>query len=237
VAVTVRAVLHPVGPLSAAVYWRRRVMVLTLLVAVLGGGGWLGYAAATGSNWRSFTEAAATTTPPPIGTPELEQVVPSLASVRIPTGAATTADAEASTPAARSTTPSAGPVPCTDDVIRVDVRLPGRVAPGAKPIFELRVANPTHTPCVRVVDKGLQELVILDRAGKRLWGSNDCFPEANHDTRTLAPGEIVSFPVIWSGLTSEPGCAGARVPLLPGAYVVRGRLDTKTTADATLVVG
>jgi hypothetical protein len=128
-------------------------------------------------------------------------------------------------------------VPCTDELIKVDVRTPGRVAPGAKPTFELRVANPTSRPCVRALDKGLQEVVIVDGVGKRLWGSNDCFPEASHDTRTLAPGEIVSFPVVWSGLTSAPGCAGARVPLLPGNYVVRGRLDTKTTADAILVIG
>ena len=35
-------VLHPVGTLPAAVYWRRRLVVLVLLLAVLGGGAWLG---------------------------------------------------------------------------------------------------------------------------------------------------------------------------------------------------
>ena len=39
---TVPAVLHPVGPLSAGVYWRRRLVVLLVLLAVLGGAGWVG---------------------------------------------------------------------------------------------------------------------------------------------------------------------------------------------------
>jgi hypothetical protein len=127
--------------------------------------------------------------------------------------------------------------PCTDDHIGLEVRTPGRVASGAKPTFELRVANTSGTPCVRALDKGLQELVILDGAGRRVWGSNDCFPEVSRDSRTLAPGEVVTFPIVWSGLTSEPTCTAARVPPPAGAYVVRGRLDTRTTPDAPLIVG
>ena len=40
--------LHPVGPLPTAVYWRRRLLVLVGTLGVLGGGGWLGVAVATG---------------------------------------------------------------------------------------------------------------------------------------------------------------------------------------------
>ena len=59
------------------------------------------------------------------------------------------------------------------------------------------------------LDKGLQEIVLLDGAGNRLWGSNDCFPEASDDPRTLAPGRAVAFPLVWGGLTSEPTCTAA----------------------------
>jgi hypothetical protein len=234
VAVTVRAVLHPVGPLPAAVYWRRRAMVLTLLVAVLGGGGWLGYAVVTGRGWPVTTPAAATSSAP-VGTPALERVVPSLASVQVPTVAGTTGRATTGPSRSPAPRPSAAG-PCTDDHIALAVRTPGRVASGTKPTFELRVANTSRTPCVRALDKGLQDLVILDRAGRRVWGSNDCFPEVSRDSRTLAPGEMVTFTIVWSGLTSEPTCTAARVPPPADAYVVRGRLDTKTTPDAPLVV-
>ncbi len=51
-----------------------------------------------------------------------------------------------------------------------------------------------------------------------------------------APGEQVAFPLTWSGLTSEPTCTAARVPVAPGSYVVRARLDTKTSPDAPLQI-
>jgi hypothetical protein len=127
-------------------------------------------------------------------------------------------------------------VACTDDHIGLEVRTPGHVAVGAKPTFELRVANTSRTPCVRPLDKQVQELVVLDAAGRRVWGSNDCFPETSADLRTLAPGEAVSLPVLWSGLTSEPTCTAPRVAPAAGTYVVRGRLDTKVSTDAPLVV-
>jgi hypothetical protein len=227
-------VLHPVGPLPAAVYWRRRLAVLAVLGVVFGGGGWFVHAASTSPSWPTFTEVAASSSAPaPVGTPALEQVVPSLASVQIPTAPAlrNTAATSAAQPTA------ARPVPCTDDLIGLEVHTPGRVAVGSKPVFELRVVNTSRTPCVRALDKGLQEMVILDGAGHRLWGSNDCFPETSRDRRTLLPGEVVTLPITWSGLTSQPHCAGARTPLASGQYAVRGRLDTKKTADAPLVVG
>jgi hypothetical protein len=80
-------------------------------------------------------------------------------------------------------------------------------------------------------------LQLLDLSGNRIWGSNDCFPEASSDPRTLAPGEVVTVPLVWGGLTSEPTCTAARATPAPGNYVVRGRLDTKVSADSPLTLG
>jgi hypothetical protein len=218
-------VLHPVGPLPALVYWRRRALVLTLLLSVLGGGGWAGWAVATGRFDDGTTTVAATTSA--VAGPALERVVPSLAGVQIPTVAATTA--------ATSSAPVVGA--CTDDMIAVAVHTPGSAAVGTDVTLELVVGNAAAVPCVRSFDKQLQELVLLDAAGTRIWGSNDCLPETSSDPRTLAPGEVVSFPVEWSGLTSEPTCTAPRVPPAAGAYLVRGRLDSKASADAALTIG
>jgi hypothetical protein len=222
-------VLHPVGPLPAVVYWRRRVLVLTLLLSVLGGGGWVGYAVATGRFDAGTTTVAATTST--VATPALERVLPSLAGVQIPTIASSTA----ATSSAATSTPVG--TACTDDMISVAVHTPGSTAQGIDTTLELVVGNAGAVPCVRSFDKQLQELVLLDAAGNRIWGSNDCLPETSSDPRTLAPGEVVSFPVEWSGLTSEPTCTAARVPPPPGAYLVRGRLDTKVSVDAALTIG
>src|SRR3954451_16002110 len=243
---TVRGVLHPVGPLPAAVYWRRRVLVLTLLVSVLGGGGWLGWGLASGGSAdATTTPASSSAADTSIAPPALERVVPSLASVQTPTVAMLTV----STPIVAATTattapPAAAPPPapapgspCTDDMIGLVVRTTGSAPVGGKATFELAVTNASPVPCVRAVDKGLQELVLLDAGGARVWGSNDCFPEATTDLRTLPPGEVVSFPVVWAGLSSEPTCTAPRTPLAPGVYVLRGRLDTKVSPDAPLTVG
>jgi hypothetical protein len=227
-------VLHPVGKLPAAVYWRRRLMVLALVLVVLGGAGWLVVVLLTGGDGEG-TAAAATTgsARSSVPVPALERVVPSVSGVSTPTPpeAPTAEVAPAAAP-----TPVPGD-PCTDDMISLEVRTPPTAAVGSKPTFELLVANVSAVPCARTLDKGLQELVLLDSAGARVWGSNDCFPEAGVDTRTLAPGEVVAFPVLWGGLTSEPTCTAPRGAPAPGSYVVRGRLDTKVSADAPLTLG
>ena len=227
--------LHPVGPLPAGVYWRRRLLVLGCALGLLGGGGWVGVAATTGDPGPG-PEAAGSTAPAPVPTPALEQVLPSLAAVQVPT------PAPASTPAPVAPAPSTPPPPaaggpCGDDMIEVTVRpVPASAAVGSKPTFELVVTNTSSVSCVRTLDKGLQEVVLLDGAGTRVWGSNDCYPEASSDVRTLQAGEQVVFPVLWSGLSSAPGCAGNRTTPAAGSYLLRGRLDTETSADAAFTL-
>jgi hypothetical protein len=230
-------VWHPVGALPARVYWRRRLLVLALLLAVLavlGGGAWLGItllagrdggAAAAGEQSRSSARI-----------PALDRVVPSLARVATPTPPDVPLATDGAGPASA---PPAGPVaggPCTDEMLGLEVRSPGSAAVGDKPTFELVVSNVSAVPCVRPLDKGLQEVLLLDSAGNRIWGSNDCYPEASSDVRTLAPGETLAFPLVWGGLTSEPSCTAPRGTPAPGSYVVRGRLDTKISPDAPLTI-
>ncbi|TFV73363.1 MucR family transcriptional regulator [Blastococcus sp. CT_GayMR19] len=229
--------LHPVGKLPAAVYWRRRLTVLALLLAVLGGLGYLGFVLLSSRDDDATPAAAAATgaATSPARPPALERVVPSFESLSTPTPPAVLAAESVAAPAAPAA-PAAGD-PCSDDMITLEVRTPPVVAIGSKPTFELLVANVSAVPCVRTLDKGLQELLLLDAAGARIWGSNDCFPEASTDSRTLAPGETVAFPVLWGGLTSEPTCTAARAAPPAGAYLLRGRLDTKISADVAITLG
>ncbi|GAB4082506.1 MucR family transcriptional regulator [Modestobacter muralis] len=228
--------LHPVGPLPAAVYWRRRLLALGCAVGVLGGGGWLGAALASGSPDGDATVAAPSNDAART-TPGLEQVVPSLAAVQVPTAAPSSAPATSEAPAAEVPAgPTAGG-PCGDDALGVEVRPDPASAPvGSKPTFQLVVTNVSPAACVRAVDAALQEIILIDGAGDRVWGSNDCFPETTVEQRTLQPGETVGFPVPWSGLTSEPGCAAGRTNPPAGTYVLRGRLDTKVSPDATFTL-
>lgn len=225
--------LHPVGKLPAAVYWRRRLVLLVVLLAVLGGGGWFGFLLVSRHlTSASAATAAATSAVTPTETPALERVVPSIVSLRTPS-APPTATPKPVTPVAPAPKPGS---PCTDAMIGLSVRAPASVAVGSKPTFQLVVTNTSPVPCVRTLDKGQQELVLLDAAGHRVWGSNDCFPETTSDTRTLPPAVPVSFAVVWGGLTSGPGCAAPRTPPAPGAYLLRGRLATKTSPDVPITL-
>ena len=217
--------LHPVGELPARVYWRRRLVLLTVLVVILGGGVGLAVTLLAG---RDGGDAAASGGASPVPVPALERVVPSLSAVTTPEPPPGTAAAE---PPVTAPGPVAGGT-CTDEMLAVEVRTPASAAIGDKPTFELVVTNVSAVPCMRALDKELQEIVMFDGAGNRVWGSNDCFPEAGSDPRTLAPGEVVTVPLVWGGLTSEPTCTTPRSAPPPGNYVVRGRLDTKSSPDA-----
>jgi hypothetical protein len=223
-------VWHPVGRLPAAVYWRRRIVVLVVLLAVLAGLTWLGVVLFTGRSGDDQSEASAGSPSRTVvvRSPALERVVPTVTALRTPTP-----PPSADAPARTGSSPVAG-APCTDEMLGLAVRAPEAVAVGSKPTIELVVQNTSRVPCVRPLDKALQEVVLIDGRGARLWGSNDCFPEAGSDTRTLAPGATLSFPLVWSGLTSEPTCTAERVPPPAGDYVLRGRLDTKTTMDTPI---
>ncbi|SOE00770.1 MucR family transcriptional regulator [Blastococcus haudaquaticus] len=220
---------HPVGELPARVYWRRRLVVLIVLLGVLGGAGWLGFTLLAGRD----DDAAASDASRPLPEPALARVVPSLSAVATPDPPPVTPAAAAAQAAAPA--PTAGGS-CTDAMLALEVRTPRTAAVGSKPTFELAVGNVSAVPCVRPLDKNLQEIVMFDAAGTRVWGSNDCFPEATVDARTLAPGEVVTVPLVWSGLTSEPTCTAERVAPAPGTYVLRARLDTKVSPDATLAL-
>jgi len=223
-------VLHPVGKLPAAVYWRRRLVLLGVVLAVLGGGGWLGFSLVSTHLTSASAAPAASTAATPTETPALERVVPSIVSLRTPSAPATTT-AKPATPVAPAPTPGG---PCTDAMIGLSVHAPASVPVGRKPTFQLVVTNTSSVPCVRTLDKGQQELVLVDAAGHRVWGSNDCFPEASTDTRTLPPKVSVSFAFVWGGLTSAPGCAAPRTPPVAGTYLLRGRLATKMSPDVPI---
>ena len=225
-------VLHPVGKLPAAVYWRRRAVLLVLVLGLLGAGAWFGIPLLADEGTQSSASTATASRP----VPALERVVPSFEAVVTPTPALVPSSADTAAVAAPAPPAPVAGSPCTDDMISLQVGTAGSVSAASKPTFELRVANISAVPCVRALDKGLQELVLYDLSGNRIWGSNDCFPEASSDPRTIAPGEVVTVPIVWGGLTSEPTCTAPRVHPGPGNYLLRARLDTKVSPDAPVTL-
>jgi hypothetical protein len=241
-------VLHPVGPLPASVYWRRRAVafaavvgVLLLFWAILPGGG-------DGGGDRAAAVGSPTPSAPAGGQSGLD---PSVDPSGLTASPATNdpgraaddgpaAGGSATAPAATSRPPAAPPTPapkaCTDGQLRLAVS-PAQPAylVGQAPVLRLQVRNVATVACTRDLGAALQE-VLLYHGTSRLWSSNDCYPEGSRDLELMRPGVLHTFSVTWSGLGSHPKCAGTRTRVGAGAYALVGRLGSLTSPRAPLTL-
>jgi hypothetical protein len=241
IAATVVGVLHPVGPLPASVYWRRRavvfaglVAVLLLVWAVLPGGADdtpRDSAAAVGS--PSPTEPATAPTATGSGGLTASPATDDPGRAGDGAAAATTPPATSAPPTPKPTPPPA-PKPCADSALRLTVSPAQPVyVVGQAPVLRLQVRNVGALSCTRDLGAALQE-VLLYRGTQRLWSSNDCYPEGERDQELMRPGVVYTFSVTWSGLVSRPKCAGARTPVGAGSYTLLARLGSLISPRASL---
>ena len=243
---------EPVGPLPAAVYWRRRAVAAMSTLAVVGLLTWslAGVVPARETTTRAASRAAVSapqpTAPPPASTPTAASTPGAGTPQGDPTDPAAGSAAASPAPAAAAErrqpddtprasrpapppipVPATGPVPCSDDMIGVAAEIdPLEHRLGQRPTLRLVVTNVSEQPCVRDLDSERQEIVVWSGDGKdRLWSSNDCVNGSTADLRTLVPGQPVAFAVAWAGRTSAPGCTGTRSVVPAGQYRVMSRVD------------
>ncbi|MGW0183141.1 hypothetical protein [Nocardia sp. NPDC003345] len=214
--------LEPTGPLPPEIYWRRRVFAIGALIVALAVVIWLVVTVSRGGDSPGAVAATSST------------------ETTEPAASPTSAPSSSSTSAARETTSAgqtSGPAPaasgqCADQslAIKVSVQQPTyRV--GEEPVFGIVITNISGEPCSRDMGSGLQQVSVhsLD-GGRRLWASTDCYPDGDPDMRTLDRGEQAAFTVTWTGATSQPECAGERVPVPTGAYNVVAQLGSVRSA-------
>ncbi len=187
-------------------------MVLALLI-------WVVLMVARGGDSAGDAQATSTTVAAPAGDGKVE-----------PSGSAVTgSSASSSAPSGEAETAS-NQCPDQSLAIKVTVAQPTyRV--GEKPVFGIVITNISAEPCSRDFGSAAQQISVQTLDGsRRLWVSTDCYPEGKPDTRTLDRGEQAAFQVTWSGSTSQPECAGERVPVPPGAYTVMAQLGSVRSA-------
>jgi hypothetical protein len=98
---------------------------------------------------------------------------------------------------------------------------------GDQPLLELQVTNMGAKPCVQdLADKAVELRVYNGES--RVWGSHDCQIQPGTDNKTLAVRRPVQVAVTWSGLTSQPKCAGTRQRVGAGTYTLYAVLSGKT---------
>ncbi|WP_300012033.1 hypothetical protein [Pseudonocardia sp.] len=244
---------EPIGPLPAAVYWRRRFVAILSTVAVLVSLAWIVAAAlapaepASTAPGRAAVSAPQQVDPSPVpveapGTGGVEAVAsesppPSTSELPATTSEIVLPDNTPRAPVAVPESvpvPPTGPVPCTNEMISVGAEIDeAEHRVGERPTLRLVVVNVSDQPCVRDLDGARQEIVVWSGDGEdRLWSSNDCVNPQTVDLRTLVPGQPVAFSVRWAGRTSTPGCAEERVEVPAGAYRVLTRVDDVISAPA-----
>ncbi len=234
--------LHPVGPLPASVYWRRRAVAFAGLVGVL----LLVWAVLPGGDDTPRDSAAAVGSPSPTEPAAAPSDSGGLTASpatddpgRAADGPAPTATTPtATTPVATTArpTPTPAPKPCPDSALRLTISAAQQAyVVGQAPVLRLQVRNVATAPCIRDLGAALQE-VLLYRGTQRLWSSNDCYPEGERDTELMRPGVVHAFSVTWSGLVSRPKCAGTRTPVGAGSYALVGRLGTLVSPPAPLTL-
>lgn len=90
---------------------------------------------------------------------------------------------------------------------------------GDQPELSILVTNKGTDPCVQ--DLADAQIVLRVYNGEsRVWGSHDCKIEPGTDDRTLMGGSTVRVSIVWSGLSSQPKCAGTRQRVGVGTYTL-----------------
>jgi hypothetical protein len=217
---------HPVGPQPPSVYWRRRLLlissiallmillVLTVKIAASDGG---------------TTPLSVGSTTPAGGHTTHRQTQPA-------THTTTQTTPHTSSAAGSSGSSSVASEPCVPTKLSVSavVGAPSYHV-GDQPVVELQVTNPGPKPCVQdLADKQIELRVYNGES--RVWGSHDCQIQPGTNLKTLAVNQPVRVAITWSGLTSQPNCAGTRQRVGAGTYTLYALLSGKTGKATTFTI-
>jgi len=219
-----------VGSLPASVYWRRRAVVLgVLLLAVI-------------ILWTSCSGPAKSDTSKNVGvnTTTSPDSQPSTgSSILTPTigGSVTGSPAPTSlVPPVGSANPAGTTAPlteCADTDLLLTATPETALAPnGAYIKFYLKIKNAAARPCIRNLGADHQEL-YLQAGTNKAWSSDVCQPVHGSELVTMQPNIEHSYSITWNGLASDAGCANRKPPGI-GKYELFARLDTKISAPAAV---
>jgi hypothetical protein len=228
-----------VGPLPSAVYWRRRAIVLGVVVVL----SFLIVQSCSGGEGKSNGNGVPTSaTQGPETTPTAVIKRPQTGAPPASAGPTKAPVVPTSTPAAAaSVTPSARPPAnglCTDAEVSVlPVPASTRAPRGQTIVIKLRIKNISTRACSRDVGADLQELYIK-RGAEKVWSSDTCARTKGTDVQQLVPNIEREYQVAWNGRDTTRcanNVANGPVPAA-GDFQVFARLGTKISAPVKLTL-
>lgn len=93
----------------------------------------------------------------------------------------------------------------------------------AQPVLFIQVTNIGKVPCSTDLADPQIELLVYN-GESRVWGSHDCAVSPGSSIETLAVNTPVARSIIWSGMSSQPNCAGVRQHVQAGTYTLHAKL-------------
>lgn len=229
----------PVGPLPAAVYWRRRAIIAAPLLAIL----------LTLATCMVRADGSTSTSDTPTkrskqqgaDVPEVQDGTKEHPFYPVPGPAPDAAGEQTVEPAAASTvdTPPpapAGPGECSDGDLSVQVSPSHRSYPvGSRLKVQLTIKNVGDQECRRDVGAGAQE-VTAHGSGALVWSTDHCSTDSSADEKLLRAGEELTFWVVWTGNGSSAGCPSGQPRVSPGEYEVYGRVGSAVSQPAAVTL-
>ncbi|MCW2521809.1 MAG: hypothetical protein JWO63_144 [Frankiales bacterium] len=158
-----------------------------------------------------------------------------------PPPAATTSPSQSPSSRSSSTTEAtssaAAPlVNCTSKQLKIAAASDAKSYPvNSTPVLSLIVTDLGPRPCITdLADKQIELRVYAGSA--RVWGSHDCEVQPGTSKVTLPVGKPIRREIQWSGLSSQPACAGIRQRVPPGTYTVLAFLAGRQGTAATFTM-
>lgn len=178
--------------LPAEIYWRRRLLVLAVLILVV----WLSLRLwPSGGDEKPVSAPAPSATPSP--TPE-----------PAPTDGTTTVSLES------------GSRKCDPESIRITPSVPDGQETRQPVKIDLTMSSTSRKSCTYTADS--DELLVIISAGKTaIWDSTVCKTALLREPVKLSSGWSTVAPIEWSGRGSGPACSGKEGWATPGGYTIQ----------------
>ena len=178
--------------LPAEIYWRRRLLLLALLILIA----WIGlHFWPDGSDERPVSAPVSTATPSP---------TPSPASTDSTTTVALSSDSSA----------------CNPESIRITPSVPDGQHTRGPVDIDLTISSTSRTPCTFTAISA--DLLAIISAGKTaIWDSTVCKTALLTDPVKLSPGWSTVAQAEWSGRGSGRACSKKEGWATPGGYTLQ----------------
>jgi hypothetical protein len=216
-----------VGPLPPAVYWRRRVIVLSAVLLALFLVAQACMSASASPENRSSSEPSPTDSPSP-SRPVARTTAPAEQPSGKPSGKPS--DKPSQKPSQEPTATPVDPNACTDDEMLITAETEQTTfTQGTSVQFTIRIRNDSDRNCRRDIGGDLRELYLRQGTGAtKVWSSRDCDAPTGTEVKELTPSFETEYWVVWSGRASD-SCNGDNPggePVAAGEYELVARLGT-----------